>query len=85
MASKTKRMNGRNVDVLVCFNVNDYKFKTYILLSTYINPMVTTNQKHTIDTQKLKKITSMPLKKIIKPQRKRLRKEQKKKKKKTRR
>ena len=75
MASKTKRMNGRNVDVLVCFNLNDYKFKTYILLSTYINPMVTTNQKHTIDTQKLKKITSMPLKKIIKPQRKRVREE----------
>ena len=48
-------MSGRNVDVLVCFNLNDYKFKTYILLSTYINPMVTTNQKHTIDTQKLEK------------------------------
>lgn len=47
-------MSGRNVDVLVCFNLNDYKFKTYILLSTYINPMVTTNQKHMIDTQKLK-------------------------------
>ena len=26
-----------------------------ILLSTYINPMVTTNQKHTKDTQKLEK------------------------------
>ena len=41
-----------------------------ILLSTYINPMVTTNQRHTIDTQKLEKITSIPLKKIIRPQKK---------------
>ena len=55
MASKTKRISGRNVDVLVCFNLNDYKFKTsrYSYRSTYINSMVTTNQNPTIDTQKL--------------------------------
>ena len=38
-------------------NLNDYQFKTsrYNCRSTYMNPMVTTNQKPTLDTQKLKK------------------------------
>ena len=38
-----------------CLNLNDYKFKTsrYNYRSTYMKPMVTTNQKPTIDTQKL--------------------------------
>ena len=37
MASKTKRISGRNVDVLECFNLNDYKFKTsrYIIVNIY--------------------------------------------------
>ena len=37
-------------------NLNDYQFKTnrYSYRSTYTNPMITTNQKCTIDTQKLK-------------------------------
>lgn len=38
-----------------CFNLNDYQFKTkYNYRSTYMNPITTTNQKPTIDTQKLK-------------------------------
>ena len=38
-------------------NLNDYQFKTsrYSYRSTYINAMVTINQKPTIDIQKLKR------------------------------
>ena len=38
-------------------NLNDYQFKTsrYYYASTYMNPMVTTNQKLATDTQKLEK------------------------------
>lgn len=35
------------------FELNDYQFKTSTYRSTYMNPMVTTNQKPTIYTQKL--------------------------------
>ena len=37
------------------FELNDYQFQTstYSYRSTYMNPMVTTNQKPTIYTQKL--------------------------------
>ena len=37
----------------MCLNFNDH-FKTSRYRPTYMNPMVTTNQKHMIDTQKLK-------------------------------
>ena len=38
----------------MCLNLNDYQFKTsrYSYRSTYVNSMVTANQKPTIDTQK---------------------------------
>ena len=37
-------------------HLNDYQFKTkYNYRSTYMNPITTTNQKPTIDTQKLKR------------------------------
>ena len=38
----------------MCLNLNDYQFKTsrYSYRSTYVNSMVTANQKHTIDKQK---------------------------------
>ena len=41
----------------MCMNLNDYQFKTsrHNYGSTYINPMITTNQKPTIDTQKPKR------------------------------
>ena len=40
----------------MCLNLNDYQFKTrHNYRLTYMNPMVTTNQKRTIDTQKLKR------------------------------
>ena len=42
----------------MCLNLNDYQFKTsrYSYRLTYMrNPMVTTNQKPTIDTQKLER------------------------------
>ena len=41
----------------MCLNLNDYQFKTsrYNYESTYMDPMVTTNQKPTIDTQKTKR------------------------------
>ena len=41
----------------MCLNLNDYQFKTgrYSCRSTYMNPMVTTNQKPATDTQKLKR------------------------------
>ena len=39
----------------MCLNLKDYLFKKsrQSYRSTYMNPMVTTNQKPTIDTQKL--------------------------------
>ena len=42
---------------IMCLNLNDYKFKTsrHSYRSTYINSMVTTNQKPTVDTQKLQR------------------------------
>ena len=41
----------------MCLNLNDYYFKTsrYNYRSAYMNLMVTTNQKPTINTQKLKR------------------------------
>ena len=38
----------------MCLNLNDYQFKTssYSFSSTPMNPMVTTNQKPTVDKQK---------------------------------
>ena len=36
----------------MCLNLKDYLFKTNRYGSTYMNSMVTTNQKTTIDTQK---------------------------------
>ena len=40
-----------------CLNLNDSQFKTsrYSYRSSYMNPMITTNQKPTIDTQKLER------------------------------
>ena len=56
----------------MCLNLNDYQFKTsrYSYRLTYMrNPMVTTNQKPTIDTQKLeRKEHKHDTKEIIKPQ-----------------
>ena len=51
--------------------VKEYQFKTsgcnYV--STYMDSMATTNQEHTMDTQKQKLMnSSIPLRKIIKPQ-----------------
>ena len=39
----------------ICLNLNDYQFKTNRYRSTYMNPMVTTIQKPTIDKQKQEK------------------------------
>ena len=41
----------------MCLNLNNYQFKTGrdSYRSTYMNPMVTTNQKPTIATHKLKR------------------------------
>ena len=41
----------------MCLNLNDYQFKasTYNYRSRYMNPMVTTNQKPTTDSQKPKR------------------------------
>ena len=41
----------------MCLNLNDYEFKTskYIYMSIYVSLMVTTNQKPTIETQKLER------------------------------
>ena len=41
----------------MCLNLNDYQFKTsrYSYKSTYMKPMVTTNQKTSINTQKLRR------------------------------
>ena len=53
----------------ICVNLNDNWFKTsrYSYRSRYMNPMVTTNQKPTIDTQKLeRREDSISIKKIIK-------------------
>ena len=36
----------------MCLNLKDYLFKTNSYRSGYMNPMVTTNQKPIIDTQK---------------------------------
>ena len=41
----------------MCLNLNDCQFKTsrYNHKSTYMNPLVTTNQEATIDTQRAKR------------------------------
>ena len=41
----------------MCLNLNDHKFKSsrYNYGSTYMNTMVTTNEKPTMDTQKTKR------------------------------
>ena len=41
----------------MCLNLNDYQFKMsrYSYKSIYMNPMVTTNKKPTIDTQNLER------------------------------
>ena len=39
----------------MCLNLNDYQFKTNRYRSTYMNPIVTTNQKFTIDPPKLRR------------------------------
>ena len=50
-------------------NLNDYPFKLsrYNYGSTYMKPMVTINQKPTVDTQKERNPSILP-KKTIKPQ-----------------
>ena len=56
-------------------NLNGYQFKSsrYSYRSTFTNLMVTTNQKSTIDTQKLERMEHKhTIKKIIKPQGKKL-------------
>ena len=63
----------------MCLNLNDYLLKTsrYSHRATYMNHIVTTYQKSTIDTQRQeKRITSLPLKKSIKPQGKNLKEEE---------
>ena len=55
----------------MCLKLNDYQFKTsrHNYGSIYMNPMVTTNQKPIIYTQKLKrKEPKHTTKEIIKPQ-----------------
>ena len=59
MKSKTKNVGEGSKkcrSFRMCLILSDYQFKTsrYNYRSTYMNPMVTTNQKHTIDTQILK-------------------------------
>ena len=39
----------------IFWNLNEYQFKSSRYRPTYMNPMVTTNQKSTIDMQKLKR------------------------------
>ena len=59
-------------------NLNDPQFKTsrYSCRSLYINPMIPTKQKSTVDIQNQReRKTSIPLKKIIKPQGKKLKEE----------
>ena len=55
----------------MCLNLYDYQFKAsrYSYRSTYLNSMVTTNQKLKIESQKFKERNPSTLqKKIIKPQ-----------------
>ena len=64
----------------MCLNLNDYQFKAsrYSYGSTSTNSMATTNQKHTIDSQKPKTMElSILQKKIIKPQKEKQREEEK--------
>ena len=59
MTSKTQNMGeGRKKcrSLRMCLNLNEYQFKTSRYRSTYMNPMVNTNQKPTIDTQKLERM-----------------------------
>ena len=59
-------------------NLNDSQFKTsrHSYGSTYMNPMVTTNQKPRVDTQNKKETnTGIPLMKVIKSQGKKLKEE----------
>ena len=55
--NKMWRRRVRNVDHLECLILKDYLFKTsrYNYTSTYINPMITTNQKPSTNTQKLER------------------------------
>ena len=48
MISKTQNGVKKCVSFRMCLNLNDYQFKTikYNYRLTYINPMVTTNQKN---------------------------------------
>lgn len=59
----------------MCLNLNEYQFKISRYSSTYMNLMVTRNQKPKVDTQKLERNKSLSLKKIIKIQRKKLKEE----------
>ena len=62
----------------MCLNLNDYPFKTsrYSYRSTYMNPMVTTNQKHKkVHKNQTERNISIQLKKIIKPEGKKLKEE----------
>ena len=45
------------VSFRMCLSLSDYQFKTsrYRYRSTYMSPIVTTNQRHIIDTQKLER------------------------------
>ena len=56
MISKTQNGVKKCVSLRMCLNLNDYQFKTikYNYRLTYINPMVTANEKPTVDTQKSK-------------------------------
>ena len=56
MTSKTENL-GECTSFGMCFNLNDYHFKTsrYSYSSIYMNSMKITCQKPTIDTQKLKR------------------------------
>ena len=58
MTSKTQNGGGGNKkcrSFRMCLNLNDYQFKTNRYRSTYMNPIVTTNQKFTIDPPKLRR------------------------------
>ena len=59
MTSKRQNVGERSKKVFLsfrkCFNLNDYQFKTAIVIGQHMSTMVTTNQKPTIDTQKLER------------------------------
>ena len=58
MTSKTQNVREQRKEMEIiqdCLNLNDYLFETGRYRLAYINPMVITNQKPTIDTQKLER------------------------------